>query len=579
MDILLVERNPADAECSAGLFRSLGHRVVVAASGLGALTYYEQHQPDVVVTGIEVPGLDGFALTEAIQRCAAPDWQPVFFLSDRWDETLQLRAQELGADAFFVKPLSRSAVSARLGVVACLLKTQKAAEVRQVRIDRYLAAEQNDLQIARHLIEHQMAPDGQYRSDQARCGDPAVEYWRQTCSSLGGDMLCVRRAPSGVLHVMLADASGHGLAAYVSLLPIVAPFHRMTEKGFPLATIARELNEKIRQALPPERTVAALLVAVDAREGIVTLWNGGMPAAFMLNGAGSMAREFLLIHPSLGTEAEGVFDDRVEQHPLVPGEHLVMVSDGLLAAQGADGQGFGRGRLASVLAACGSPVQQSAQRCAGVAAALEAHLDGRSADDDMSLVLVDCERGGDVPDAVQAPSRERRSGNWRFSLRLGASELGHFDVVPLLLNVAEQFGVAQSRVGELFVILSELFNNALDHGVLGLDSRLKLSPDGMEQWLTARADRLSSLETGEVDISIEQLVESDQAWLRICCRDSGAGFDVQGTLGGQAEEVLQETDSPSVLPYGRGLALMRRLAQRVDFNEAGNEVRVMLVFT
>lgn len=563
MKILLVAGHAADAALLSGPLQKFGHAVTVIENGRAALDYYGDALPDLVISDAAAPGIDGFALTQALQQRAAPRWQPVIIIAAEFAEALQTRAIEAGADSFFSKPVVISGLAARLEVIARLLKMQEEAAAQLTRLSRYLAAEEEDLRIARHLIEHQMSPDGASQHD-----DPAVQTWQLSCNRFGGDMVAASRAPSGVLHVMLADASGSGLAAYVSLLPIIAPFHRMTGKGFSLATIVRELNHKVRQALPADRSVAAQLVAVDTREGIVSVWNGGMPGAFMLDGFGQHFRSFSGRHASLGKLDDAAFQDHLEQHSFTRGEQLVMVSDGLLEAGNAAGVRLGVQGLSDTLV--GLP---RSQRRGEVIAALEAHLDGRQPDDDMTLVLVDCEKEAAAQTLVQPRlTRTRHAGNWRFELQLDAHELGHLDVVPLLLDVVGQFQTTRERSGELFVILSELFNNALDHGVLRLDSQLKLSPDGMEAWLQLRGERLAQLEEGEIGLVVEQIVEAGRVWLRIRCRDSGPGFDVSATH----EKLAQQTLAANPLPFGRGLALVRSMAQRLDFSANGNEVTVVL---
>jgi serine phosphatase RsbU (regulator of sigma subunit) len=563
MDILLVEDRELDAEALSGQLRQLGHAVTISTNGDDALDRFMRQRPDLVVAGAFVPGLDGFALTRAIQLCAPSRWQPVIVVSSECDETLQTRAIESGADAFFVKPVSTASLSARLLVIERLLHMQDESETHLRQISAFMAAEEEDLRVARHLIEHQMSGEGVRHH-----GDPAVQHWQLSCSSLGGDMFAVSRAPNGVLHAMLADASGNGLAAYVSLLPVIAPFHRMTEKGFPLATIVRELNRKAGQTLPSNRAVAAQLVAVDTRSGIVSVWNGGMPTAFMLDGFGHHFQEFSLKHAPLGVLGDENFDDRVEQHAFSRGEQMIMVSDGLLESRRLDGARFGEQGLADALV--GLPRRQ---RLEEVVASLMAHLDGRAPEDDMSLVLIDCEKEAAAQTFPQPhPQLVRHPGHWLFSLHLGAGEFGHLDVVPLLLNVAEQFHTTRERNGELFVILSELFNNALDHGVLRLDSQLKLSSEGMETWLLLREERLARLEAGEIRLVVEQIVEGDTTWLRISCRDSGPGFDVQAALA----QLNSKPNLPSTLPFGRGLALLKSLSHSLDFSTQGNEVTVVL---
>ncbi len=564
MNILLVEDRAAEVAALSAILHPLGHTVVVCAGGDMALLQFAQQKPDVVITAAFVPGLDGFALTQVIQQRMVPRWQPVIIIASECDESLQARAIEAGADSFLVAPVSPAVLTARLAAIERLLSLQRGADARMTQLSRFLAAEEEDLQIARHLIEHQLSPEGVRRLE-----DPAIEVWQQTCSRLGGNMLSVNRGPDGVLHAMLADASGYGLSACVSLLPLIAPFYRMTAKGHSLQTIVRELNVKVRQALPEHRTVAAQLVAVDPREGVVSVWNGGMPTAFMLDGFGHHFMEFPLTHPPFGMTADGDFDDRIEQHAFSRGEQLVLVTDGLLQAVGPLGKRFGVEGLAAALV--GLPRRQRRNE---LMAAIEAHLAGETSDDDMTLLLIDCEKQAlPAPVAPAQPLNPRFLGHWHVELQLGANELGRIDVVPLLLEVIGRFETTQSRTGELFVILSELYNNALDHGILRMDSRIKHSHDGLETWLLQREERLAALQHGEIRILVAQVNEGGRPWLRVHCRDSGPGFDVASALARLAHQSQAPVDAHY---HGRGLALIQHMAERISFNESGNEATVLL---
>ena len=58
----------------------------------------------------------------------------------------------------------------------------------------------------------------------------------------------------------------------------------------------------------------------------------------------------------------------------------------------------------------------------------------------------------------------------------------------------------------LFTVMTELYVNALDHGVLGLDSNLKSDQDGFETYFLTRESRLARLDSGYVifNFSVEQ---------------------------------------------------------------------------
>lgn len=565
MKILLVDDDADDAAALAGTLHAFGHVVVLCRDGRDALERCAQQHYDLVIAEAQAPEIGGFVLAEKIRKLAAPRWQPVIVVSHATDAAPHVKASAAGCDAYLAKPVDGALLGARLDAIARLTRMQEEAEGQRTRISAYLAAEEADLRMARHLIEHQLASDGCCQPH-----DPAVQYWRRSSPRLGGDMLAVGRTPNGVLHVLLADAKECGLSAYVSLLPIVIPFQRMTEKGFPLASIVRELNAKVRQALPPERKVAAQLVTVDSREDIVGVWNGGLPPTFILDGFGHHFQEFSLCHPPLGTLDDAAFDDRIELHAFSPGEQLVMCTDGLLESTGLGGKRFGEQGLADTLVG-----QPRSRRLGEVVASIEAHLGGAELADDITLVLVDCEKEAGTPPPFRPHAvPAHQSGSWSFEIRLGATELGRLDVVPLLLHVVGQFQTSAEFSGKMFIVLSELFNNALDHGILRLDSCLKHAPDGMEAWLQLREERLAAPHEGEIRLAIEQFVENDRIWLRLLCQDSGPGFAVADVLA--AIKARHADGRLDTLPYGRGLLLLQSIAHSVDFGAQGNCVTVLL---
>lgn len=67
LDILLVDDRPELSEPLGMLLEMDGHRVRVAASGAEALALIEQSCPDVVVTDVQMPGMDGRELGHRIR--------------------------------------------------------------------------------------------------------------------------------------------------------------------------------------------------------------------------------------------------------------------------------------------------------------------------------------------------------------------------------------------------------------------------------------------------------------------------------------------------------------------------------
>lgn len=556
MKILLVEDKADDAASCRAALSCLGHQMIQGGSRAEALDLLERDSPDVVVADTAVPGLDCVDFARVLQRQAPFWWRPLVFFGKDRDDELERQALAAGADAYFAGPSAAGALVARLQTIQRLLALLGQAQGREAELARYRAMESDQRAIAQHLVDRLV--------DHQALGDPAMHFWKLPVRTLHGDLLLAARTPSGVLHLLLANGTGQGLLASLNALPLATPFYRMTEKGFGIDAIARELNRKLRVFLSADSSVAATLVSVDAREQMVQVWNGGNPAPFLLNVDGRVARLFTLYQQPLGMADDDGFQSELEANGLDPGLQLILYSDGLSAACDQVGAVLGKQGLVERVAAF--PAER---RFDQLVANLESHLAGQTVPDDITLVVVDCLDRDGCPSSVPAVVAERADigGNWRFDLRLTGRELPQVDVVPLLLDLSGQMGVAAAHSGRLFVVLAEMFNNALDHGLLRMDSGIKLREGGMDAWMEERGQRLARLDDSQfIEIGIEQVWQNQRAWLRIVCTDSGSGF-AHGDLPAEAGDEQ---------PFGRGITLLRAIATNVQFNSAGNSVQVLL---
>jgi len=118
--------------------------------------------------------------------------------------------------------------------------------------------------------------------------------------------------------------------------------------------------------------------------------------------------------------------------------------------------------------------------------------------------------------------------------------------------------------GVITTILNELYSNALEHGVLGLDSSLKKNAEGFRHYYQLRAERLQLLEQASIRIRAEVLPEAEGGLLRLRIKDSGEGFGF--------DSLDSSKQSPTY--YGRGLTLVAALCRRVEYSPPGNEVLV-----
>jgi two-component system chemotaxis response regulator CheY len=81
-----------------------GFRVIQAEDGLHGLDVLRQEMPEVIITDINMPRMDGFGFIEAVRQDAKYRAVPILVLTTESDEEKKLRARRAGATGWIVKP-------------------------------------------------------------------------------------------------------------------------------------------------------------------------------------------------------------------------------------------------------------------------------------------------------------------------------------------------------------------------------------------------------------------------------------------------------------------------------------------
>ncbi|HEX5364686.1 MAG TPA: SpoIIE family protein phosphatase [Gallionella sp.] len=558
--ILLVDDSPVNLSVIVDGLEGHGFDVVVALDGEEALQRVEVVRPDLILLDVMMPGMDGFEVCRRLKAQERTRDIPVIFMTSLSSAEAKITGFAAGAVDYVTKPLQIGEVRARVSTHLALHDLERRlAEKVAVQAD-HLDRLHEEHSIAAGYMNKLIALD--------KLDDPAVKFHLQPTEHFSGDLIAAARHPDGRLHLMLADSTGHGLSAALAAMPVIQPFYSMTGKGYGISAIAREINRKVKEVLPVSHFVAAILVSIDADGQMVEVWSGGCPPPLMLDGAGRVAHRFKARHLAMGILPPEQFDSSLEYFSYDDDAHsLLMFSDGVLEQENASGEAFGLARLLSAA--------ESADRDArwqAMIGAIERHCGtGTFSHDDITLMMARCELHGKFTgECVTRPHGLRASGSgtigWQFALTLEMAQLRHLDVVPLLLGILQQIETDKERDGEIFLILSEMFNNALDHGVLKLDSGLKHHEDGMEKYFDERSARLANTEVGQIHLHLKKIQNADGSeFLRIRMKDSGEGFD-------HRQRNVQFHDC--TLRHGRGIALLYKVCRSVQYLGNGSELVV-----
>lgn len=345
--------------------------------------------------------------------------------------------------------------------------------------------------------------------------DSSVRRYTRPAEHLSGDILIASVTPGNAIHILLADAVGHGLTAAINVLPLCQTFYELTHRGFRIDRIAAVLNDMIHQFMPVDRFVSAALISIDRNKRVIEVWNGGIPAPQLFDIDGKLIHSWESQHLPLGIVPSEEFSAPPEVFRYLEYCQLCLYSDGLMESKSPYGEIFGNQRIVELFGRTPPSARYDA-----LIAAFDRHLDGRPAHDDISLAVVEIP-AGISPSATLACKNEHSriaaggADDWCIAISLSADELKHLDIVPLVTRITRRIRLTRKDNAALFQILSELFNTALDQGILHLEPHHALNSSEYQQYLELRDERLQRLDSGKIDLQIERVLIDDQHAIRI----------------------------------------------------------------
>ena len=102
--ILVIDDSETVRRYHAGIFKVAGFNVITAVDGADALEKFYRAPPDVVLTDINMAGMDGYEFIRRLRKEAAYDHVPIIIVSTEAQEKDRRRGMEAGATLYVVKP-------------------------------------------------------------------------------------------------------------------------------------------------------------------------------------------------------------------------------------------------------------------------------------------------------------------------------------------------------------------------------------------------------------------------------------------------------------------------------------------
>ena len=548
LNILVVVDLALNRRLLTVMLEQQGYRVYTAENGLVALNLLEEHTIDIVLLDVIMPVMDGFETAAIIKERFSQVYLPIIFITSLEDEASFERCLAVGGDDFLHKPFQEVILNAKIKAHSRIRNLSQKAREQNLQLEYHQNQVEREHEIVEHIFNNALENQQSFPKH--------LDFHLSPAAMFNGDMFLVAQSPLGSLYCMLGDFTGHGLAAAVGALPASRVFYTMVSKGMSVSDIAAEINSVLGKLLPGHMFCAATIIELSSTGKSISAWLGGLPDTYIINQSGEVIRTLESQHMALGILEEDEFERALIHIEVEDTCRIVMATDGIIETTSPHDEYFGEHRFKKVLAS--KPAISTEQ----VLERVNKFARGNKQQDDLSLVLLNC-----LPMREPEQKSEPLSAlPFNFSLSLNSKQIKSTDPVLEVVDVISKVAGLNAHRANIFLILSEAYNNALDHGVLGLDSEVKNQEDGFLIYYQQREEALANLTDALIIIDIRYCPEELALYFTVC--DSGNGFSKE-----------QANQQSLAREHGRGLCLLGEVASKVTFNSAGNQVEIYYQLT
>jgi sigma-B regulation protein RsbU (phosphoserine phosphatase) len=321
------------------LLKSEGYQTEAVTSPAAAIEAIKQRDFDLVLMDLNYArdttsgreGLDLLASIRAIDRTL-----PVVVMTAWGSIELAVEAIRGGSGDFILKPWDNSHL---LSVVRKQLEEGRELRSRQKMEDTRAQARENELAEARE-IQRRLLPGQIPQVD--GCDISAV--W-QPAREVSGDYFDALKFSSHCAALCIADVMGKGMPAALLMSNVQAAVKSVAAANLPPHTLCAQVNRLICDNVDPGKFITFFYALIDTKLHRLVYANAGHNAPILMRRNGVVA-QLTKGGPVLGISP--VFQYKMGAVDLLPGDRLVLFTDGIPEARNDAGEEFGDDRLLDV---------------------------------------------------------------------------------------------------------------------------------------------------------------------------------------------------------------------------------------
>ncbi len=562
MKILIVDDQRSNVQLIEMMLEDQGYETCSAENGLVACEKFSADTTiKIVLMDVYMPVMDGMSAARKM-KAHHDRHVAIIFVTALDNVDMLSQCLNAGGDDFVPKPVDENILIAKIKAHQRTNNTYyKLMEANQ-QLLYHRNVMNHELKIVEHVFKNGLSRfENKFEN---------VLFHSSPMSMFNGDLLLIEKSRLGSTYFILGDFTGHGLAAAIGCLPVSDVFQAMAIKHRSVGEIAREINRRLLRLLPDNMFFCAVIIELNPTAERMSIWMGGMHELMVFDGNGQFLQQIESAHMPLGVLNDDEFDD-AEQIFLPPvGSYIFGYTDGIVETVDSAGNMFGTERLKSTFQS-GLCADTPISSLDYVIEALYHFQESEAQDDDLSLLSIHC-----CPTETVLKNSDSRSGKstvlaessqpfpWVMNVALGPEQLADKQIVHNIVNVIVAVESCKDQAQTIFFIVSELVNNAIEHGILGLSSRMKDTPEGFQNYFVLREEKLKTLSSGGISVHCE-IIQSPTPKLMITITDTGHGFNYQ--------QLAAVDDAAS---HGRGLAFIAELAESLEYTDGGRSATAVV---
>ncbi len=310
--------------------KSQHYEVFCAPGGEEGIEIARTQAPGLILLDMMMPGMNGNQVCKCLQEDDRTNKIPILFLTAKDSKQSKIEGLQSGAVDYITKPFEIRELSAR---IASHFKIQSLYR----EIETYVRQINQDLDLARK-VQKSILP---HHIPHIPGVNISATYF--ATEKVGGDYYDLIRLGEDEVAVVLADVSGHGIAAsFITAMAKIAFTHSL-KKGRSLVRVLEDINTEFNQILQTDHYLTAFIGVLNVKTRLFKYAKAGHVGQLLFTENGEKAITLKTNGLILGSFEDGQFEEKSIY--LSEGDKIVLFTDGLIECKNPSNEQYGIERL------------------------------------------------------------------------------------------------------------------------------------------------------------------------------------------------------------------------------------------